>query len=981
MPQESSSTAGRPDSPHGAALVLPLRSAHCAAVDAVGGKAVNLHRMVVAGLPVPDGFCVTTQAYRLAVQPLADDLEATFDGARTLAEGRGDLASVAGRIRGLVGSSDIPADVRDSIVRAYRDFARAEGVDVPAVAVRSSATAEDLADASFAGQQDSYLNVVGEESLVEAVRACWASLWTDRAVAYRADQGIDPADVALAVVVQRMVDARAAGVLFTADPVTGSRSRTVIDANEGLGESVVSGEVNPDRYVVDRAAVARAVNGGSAGGGSGSAVVSRELGDKLVTVRARPGGGVTREYREYPEPQLDAAGSPADLSGDSSGARASAADEGVLTDAQLIELTALAARASDLFGAPQDVEWALDESGRFWLTQARPVTTLYPLVHFVTDARSTHRPPDRPGPRIFLCASLAQGLTRPVTPLGRGAIRLLTAAGARLAGVDVPDPRLGAPFYAEGGERIFGDVTTAFRNPLGRRLVGFAFAYMEARSATALAHLDADPAFAPIDAAGGSGRTATASGWAPVRRVQLIASTLGAIARFWVATGIPPKALLAVRDPDLAVRRVEEEIERLRHCLDLPAQASPMQRLDAVERLLCSPQGMVMPAIAGYAIPGFLALGVAGRLLRGRIGPGELQAVLRGLPHNVTTQMDLELWDLSRELDSQAPDPERLSGFLERWGDRAVAEIDLGMPRWREQPEHLVGTLRNYGLVTDETTGPRAVFERGRLEGEAAVERLLDRAGGPVRRAVVGFALDRARRLVGLREAPKLGLVTVLARAREQFQHIGADLLDAGLLDAVDDVFFLDLFALREGVEHLRDRSATGAAAAPSLSDAVGADLRAVVAANRTAYERELRRRHIPRLVLSDGTEVEALAPPGHAPQEPGVLTGTPASTGVVTGVARVVTDPTGAHLAPGEILIAPSTDPGWTPLFLTAGGLVMEMGGSNSHGAVVAREYGIPAVVGVDRAASRIRTGQRVVVDGAAGTVRIVEGVVEDEG
>ncbi len=899
------------------APTLDLRDPACTSIAGVGGKAVNLHRMIASGLPVPGGFVVTTAAYRSATAPLVQQLRPLFAGIREAsaqgaARDGADLAATAARVRAVVGEAEIPDDVRDAVLSAYAQLSGSPRADA-AVAVRSSATAEDLADASFAGQQDTYLNVIGERALLDAVRACWASLWTDRAVAYRASHDIDPGEVCLAVVVQRMVDAQSAGVMFTVDPVTGSRSRTVIDANHGLGESVVSGEVDPDRYVVDTAR---------------REVLQRTLGNKQVAVRALPGGGVTREER-------------------------SGAGEAVLSGSEIAELTALGVRVAELFGEPQDTEWAQDPDGTFWLTQARPVTTLFPPVHPVRDSRarpgSAH--PGKAGPRLYLCASLAQGLTRPITPLGRGAFALLTASGARFAGVTVADPRLGAPFYAEGGERVFGDLSTAYRNPVGRRLARFAFSYMEARSAAALQHLEDDPAFA-LEPTGAAARLRSA------------AHTVSGIARFWRTTAIPSSALIAVRDPDRALREVGAVTESLRHALDLPADASPATRLDAVESLLASPRGMVMPTLAGYVVPGFVGLALASRLLRGRADGGELQTVLRGLPNNVTTQMDLELWDLSRQLGDSGAEPTRqdLEEFLARWGDRAVAEIDLGMPRWREQPEHLLGTLRNYALVTDERSGPGAVFDRGRLEAEATIAALLNRAGGPVRRAVLGFALDRARRLIGLREAPKFALITILARVREQFLLIGAHLVEAGQLDRVDDVFFLDLFSLRAAIEGL---DARGAAQAPA---------RDVVVANRAAYERELRRRHIPRLLLSDGTEVEALAAAAgrSAVAEPGTLTGTPASAGVVSATARVITDPVGAHLAPGEILVAPSTDPGWTPLFLTAGGLVMEMGGSNSHGAVVAREYGIPAVVGVPNASATIRTGQQITVDGAAGVVRL---------
>ena len=336
--------------------------------------------------------------------------------------------------------------------------------------------------------------------------------------------------------------------------------------------------------------------------------------------------------------------------------------------------------------------------------------------------------------------------------------------------------------------------------------------------------------------------------------------------------------------------------------------------------------------------------------------------------------MDLALWDLaarirrdaeSAQVLSSRPAAELcrefradtlpltlqrgLSGFLSRYGHRAVAEIDVGMPRWSDDPAHILGVLTNYLKLDDPAMAPDVLFERGAREAEDMVAALVGRARrrGPLRAWLVRFALDRARKLSGLRELPKYDLVMGLAAVRRELGAVGADLARRGSIEAADDVFFLDLKEARAGLD--------------------GRDLRQLVAERRESYQAEMRRRHIPRVLLSDGTEPEARA---SRATDGASLSGTPASAGNVTATARVVLDPVGAHLEPGEILVAPSTDPGWTPLFLTAGGLVMEMGGANSHGAVVAREYGIPAVVGVPDATARIATGQRITVDGAAGTV-----------
>jgi pyruvate,water dikinase len=355
--------------------------------------------------------------------------------------------------------------------------------------------------------------------------------------------------------------------------------------------------------------------------------------------------------------------------------------------------------------------------------------------------------------------------------------------------------------------------------------------------------------------------------------------------------------------------------------------------------------------------------------------PGELQEVLRGLPHNITTEMDLKLWELTEEIrndeesrsvftDSAVPDllqryRERalppvaqrgLQAFLRRFGHRAVAEIDLGMPRWSDDPSHLLGVISNYLRLGTDDLDPVAQFKAGGEKAESMIIALTARAAehSRLRARLAGWTLRRVRQLVGLREAPKFLLVVALGAMREHLKAVGSELAAKKVLDQTDDVFFLNLGDARRGL--------------------AGEDLRPLVVERREAYEQELKRRHIPRLLLSDGTEPEALAI--EVAQGDGSLVGSPASTGTVTGPARVVLDPVGAHLEPGEILVAPSTDPGWTPLFLTAGGLVMEMGGSNSHGAVVAREYGIPAVVGVPDATHKIGTGQLITVDGAAGLV-----------
>ncbi|MGH9702294.1 MAG: PEP/pyruvate-binding domain-containing protein, partial [Candidatus Acidiferrales bacterium] len=384
-------------------LVLNLAQVDSSMLPIVGGKAANLGELIQAGLPVPPGFCVTTEAYRQVAASANIDFDALAAVGSKGPAGSGPfppsdhaggngVEALALRAREALLGVDMPRAISRAVVESYQSL----GENVP-VAVRSSATAEDLPFASFAGQQDTYLQIIGTEAVIGAVRHCWASLWTERAVVYRTNNGIDHRAVRLAVVVQRMVDAKVAGVLFTANPITDHRRQAVLDANPGLGEAVVSGAVNPDHFVVDT---------------DGKQILDRRLGDKRVEVRSLPGGGTERV-----EKSADA-------------------DRACLTDDQILALAELGDRVEKHFGAPQDIEWAIDSAGKLWLTQSRPITTLFPLPK---PRVALAAKPGEENLRAYFCFSLAQGLTRPITPMGLAGFRLLASAVARLLGFAVED--------------------------------------------------------------------------------------------------------------------------------------------------------------------------------------------------------------------------------------------------------------------------------------------------------------------------------------------------------------------------------------------------------------------------------------------------------------------------------------------------------------------------------------------------------------
>jgi len=890
-------------------LVLPFHEIDASMLAQVGGKAANLGELTRAGFPVPPGFCVTTQAYTNATS--GAELESVLDQlANTPADDVAHREICAAAARSKLLAVSIPTDVIEAIKQAYHELAPDEPLPV---AVRSSATAEDLPFASFAGQQDTYLNIVGIEAILDAVRHCWASLWTDRAVSYRASNTIDHRTVRLAVVIQRMVDAQVAGVLFTANPLTGHRHQAVIDANPGLGEAVVSGAVNPDHFVVNAET---------------GEIIERRLGDKCLIIRSIPGGGTQRV--EMAEQQ----------------------NTSCLTDEQIQDLARLGMQVEAHYGAPQDTEWATDSEDHLWLTQARPITTLFPLP---AGAPTTDQ-----DLRVYFSANVAQGVYRPFTPMGIAAFRLAGSSFATFLKLPLRDILAGPAIAKEAAQRLFFDVTVPLRSVIGRELLIRIMSIMEARSGPIFQRLTSDPRLS----------LTSTSRWPFFRKAIAVL----------VPAGVPYRMLEGLVRPAAARERIWRLQGRLEAQSKVAANASSSERLTAIERLFMENVGPLFPGIMPVIMGAGLGLQVIARKLLGeRATPDEFQTVLRGLPYNVTTEMDLKLWKLTQQIREDtttaqlmlekplkelvqeyhagtlpATLQQGLAHFLQIYGHRGVAEIDLGLPRWSEDPTHILGVLTNYLQLENPQLAPDVQFQRGVREAEEMLVELTRRArkrGGWLRSKLVHYCLSQARALGGLRELPKYYLVLMMASARRLLWSVGEELAQTGQLESAEDIFFIDLVEARQAL--------------------AGKDFRAIVRERRANYDYELGRRHIPRILLSDGTEPEA---EHHASADTaeGSLTGTPASAGMVTAKARVIMDPVGARLEPGEILVAPSTDPGWTPLFLTAGGLVMEMGGPMSHGAVVAREYGIPAVVGVHGATKYITTGQRITVDGSSGMIVI---------
>ncbi|WP_053702333.1 rifamycin-inactivating phosphotransferase [Streptomyces sp. WM6368] len=860
--------------------VWDLQDVDATQVALVGGKGAHLGALSrIEGVRVPGGFCVTTEAFRrvVAQAPPVDDLLDRLS--RVDADDREAIRTLSAQIRRAVEEIAVPDDLAAAITGAL-----ARSGERAAYAVRSSATAEDLPTASFAGQQDTYLNVIGPAAVLRHISRCWASLFTERAVIYRRRNGIDDRSVHMAVVVQQMAFPHASGILFTADPVTGNRKVATVDAGFGLGEALVSGLVNPDVFAV-----------------RDSEVVTRAIAAKQRAVTALPAGG-TREVAIDAQQQ----------------------EQPALTDAQVVRLVELGRRIEAHFGSPQDIEWCLVDDG-FRIVQSRPITTLFPVPE--SGDRENH---------VYVSVGHGQMMTDPMKPLGFSMWQLTAMV----------------PMHEAGG-RLFVDVTARLASPASRAglldALGKGDPLVRDALETVLDRGDFVPSLPETAPAGPPPGGAPA----PIETDPAVVTAL--IERSRVS--------IAALERDIRTKSGPELFDFL---------------LDAFEehkRVLSDPLS-IQAIMAGMEATWWL-----NDKLQEWLGEKNAADTLTlSAPDNITSEMGLALLDVAdvirplpevvahlrgvqddgfldglAKLPGGAEARDAIKAYLDRYGMRCVGEIDITRPRWRERPSTLVPVIldnvRNFGPGAAERR-----FEEGRLRAQQKEQEVLsrlralpdgDRKADETRRMI-----DRVRTFIGYREYPKYGIISRYSVYKQALMEEAGRLVRAGVITEPEDVFYLTFQELHEVVRANR------------LAD------RALLAQRKEAF-RAYHALTPPRVLTSDG---EALTGAYRRDDVPaGALVGVPVSAGTVEGRARVVLDMAEADLEAGDILVTAFTDPSWSPLFVGIAGLVTEVGGLMTHGAVIAREYGLPAVVGVERATRLIRDGQRIRVHGTDGYVEIL--------
>ena len=884
-------------------------------ISLAGGKAASLGEMTQAGLPVPSGFCLTTEAYRVFVA--ANGLQEQIVRWSSQIGGNGQQSEDAlATLHSLFAAASMPKAMADELKVAYQQLGQPpfDKLKAPPVAVRSSATAEDLPGASFAGQQDTYLNIRGTEVVQEAVQRCWASLWTARAIEYRQREGIGVDEVAMAVVVQEMVLAESAGVLFTANPVSGARDEILINAAWGLGEAVVSGLVTPDTLIIDKTT---------------GQVKSEQIADKRVMTLRTPSGV---EERPVPDAKRK---------------------QPTLESQQIDQLVALANAVETHAGRPMDLEWAIAE-GRLYLLQARPITAL---------------PPEIEQPDLMGCEwsrlMLIERYPDPVTPLTWSAVKQMLLTGFN-ASSDLSGGVL-TRSVSKGGRELSPDV------PMVRLFYGRPYINMtKFNHGVANSPLKQPTGLDSAEALEGSTGTKpfSLSGFS-LKMLPLLPKLINLLHtthREWDRLLQPYQTLM------------QQEIGNNWKSFTTAELLEKVTQYDSLRDPLLTNHAYSMVAAE-------ISRQLLTSMTKAWLGDENERLVttmLSGLTGNVTVETNRALWQLAVSVRGQdelrqalkAPLQDdwreqfaRLPGgtaflsdldaFLDTYGHRSPS-YEFVLPTWREEPKPVLNMLQMY--LDDSVIDPGEGEARQAAKREATVKMARQKLPLP-KRLIFNRVLSLAQTYFRLRENQQFYMQLSLPMGRQMLLVLENRLREKGLLHEAGDIFFLEKPEV--------DALAMQLAGLPLEDRTVPANPAELVTERRAALARY--QKMFPPVHLGGDPSTRSRQVASKITVSNGALRGVPASRGKATGKARLVHGAADfGKLQPGEIIVAPATTPTWTPLFGVAAGLVTNYGGLLSHAGVVAREYGLPAVLGTDNATQMIQNGDEITVDGDRGVVLV---------
>ncbi|MGI5840025.1 MAG: phosphoenolpyruvate synthase [bacterium] len=852
-----------------------------------GGKGANLGELSkVEGIQVPDGFCISTDAFRRIIGEAPPVNELLEQLSLLKAEDRGKIGALSGEIRRVIESATIPEDIKEEIVRFLARLGENN-----AYAIRSSATAEDLPTASFAGQQDTYLNVIGKKAILEHISKCWASLFTERAVTYRLQNGFDHRKIGLAVVVQKMVFSQAAGIMFTADPVTANRKVLSIEAGFGLGEAMVSGRVNADIYKV-----------------RDGKVIDKKIAAKKLACYARKDGG-TKEREVPPERQ----------------------NRQVLKDEQILQLERLGRKIEEHFGRPQDIEWCLTDDA-FYIVQSRPITTLFPIPE--ANDQENH---------VYISVGHQQMMTDSMKPLGLSFFLLTTNAPMRKA-----------------GGRLFVDITQMLASPVSRKTILDTWGQSDPLIKDALMTIIGREDFIkPL----------------PEEKNEQNPGKSSKI--------ISPAGFRTSIESDLAIvadliESNQVSLEELKQNIQTKSGTELLEFIQEDIQLL--KKNLFSPQIMRVIMAAMDASAWVSEKMREWLGEiNAADTLSQSVPNNITAEMGLDLLDVA---DVIRPYPEVIAylqqvkddkfldelvkfdggretrdailSYLDKYGMRCVGEIDITKTRWSEKPAMLVPMLLSNIKGFDPNESKRK-FAQGRQAAMQKEKELLKRLkqlpDGEQKAEETKRMISLIRNFSGFREYPKYGMINRYFVYKLALLKEAEQLTQAGVIQEKEDIYYLTL-------EELQDVVRTN-------------KLDYQVISKRKEEYRFYEKLTPPRVITSEGEIVAGEYKREDLPA--GAIAGLPVSSGVIEGRARVILKMEEAGIEEGDILVTAFTDPSWTPLFVSIKGLVTEVGGLMTHGAVIAREYGLPAVVGVENATKLIKDGQRIRVNGTEGYVEIL--------